>query len=166
MYIMTSKHTMPRCHDVHHFTWRTVMWSCLEELRWREAARRILVLRTVSSTGVESRLPEVRFLYIARYLSRPFICCKSSKLEKKKLQIKFHSKEFSMDTDSRGKWANACCVNDIDLLNFPSVSYKKKIATKLTPQKGNNNKKATTKQPKKKTKTFFLKKSRCTCKPL
>ena len=43
---------------------------------------------------------------------------------------------------------------------------KKKIATKLTPQKGNNNKKATTKQPKKKTKTFFLKKSPCTCKPL
>ena len=42
-------------------------------------------------------------------------------------------------------------------LNFPSVSYKKKIATKLTPQKGNNNKKATTKQPKKKTKTFFFK---------
>lgn len=60
-----------------------------------------------------------------------------------------------MDTDSRGKRANACCVNDIDLFNFPSVSYKKKIATKLTPQKGNNNKKATTKQPKKKTKTFF-----------
>lgn len=85
---------------------------------------------------------------------------------KKKLQIKFHSREFSMDTDSRGKWANACYVNDIDLLNFPSVSYKKKIATKLTPQKGNNNKKATTKQPKKKTKTFFLKKSPCTCKPL
>ena len=65
-----------------------------------------------------------------------------------------------------GERANACCVNDIYLLNFPSVSYKKKIATKITPQKGNNNKKATTKQPKKKTKTFFLKKSPCTCKPL
>lgn len=40
-----------------------------------------------------------------------------------------------------------------------SISHQslinKKIATKLTPQKGNNNKKATTKQPKKKTKTFF-----------
>ena len=51
-----------------------------------------------------------------------------------------------------------------------SISHQslinKKIATKLTPQKGNNNKKATTKQPKKKTKTFFLKKSPCTCKPL